>query len=149
MTPSRRDLLKQGVALAAAAAITATRQARAAEESSSSLVVDPAPLFDISPLLKMQFMEPLGITDSSVEACWSYDADNWRKDFIDTSKDLAPDVIRYGGLFSRYYKWREGVGPASERPLMRNYVWGGKETNRVGTHEFVDYCRRINAQPLY
>jgi alpha-L-arabinofuranosidase len=32
---------------------------------------------------------------------------------------------------------------------MRNYLWGGKETNRVGTAEFVDYCRRINAEPLY
>jgi alpha-L-arabinofuranosidase len=152
MTPSRRELLKQGLALAAASAMTATtaqRQARAAEESSASLVIDPAPRFDISPQLYMQFMEPLGITDSSVEACWSYDADNWRKDFIDTSKDLAPDVIRFGGLFSRYYKWREGVGPVENRPLMRNYSWGGKETNRVGTHEFVDYCRRINAEPMY
>ena len=32
---------------------------------------------------------------------------------------------------------------------MRNYVWGGKETNRVGTHEFVDFCRRVGAAPLY
>jgi alpha-L-arabinofuranosidase len=32
---------------------------------------------------------------------------------------------------------------------MRNYVWGGKETNRVGTHEFVDFCRRVSAEPMY
>ena len=32
---------------------------------------------------------------------------------------------------------------------MRNYVWGGKETNRVGTHEFVDFCRRVGAEPFY
>src|SRR5581483_277842 len=32
---------------------------------------------------------------------------------------------------------------------MRNYVWGGKETNRVGTHEFADYCRRIGAELFY
>ena len=32
-------------------------------------------------------------------------------------RDLAPDVIRYGGLYSRHYKWREGVGPAAKRPL--------------------------------
>src|SRR6266478_3205878 len=32
---------------------------------------------------------------------------------------------------------------------MRNYVWGGKETNRIGTPEFVDFCRRVAAEPLY
>jgi alpha-L-arabinofuranosidase len=32
---------------------------------------------------------------------------------------------------------------------MRNYFWGGKETNRVGTHEFVDLCRRVGAEPFY
>ena len=32
---------------------------------------------------------------------------------------------------------------------MRNYFWGGKETNRVGTHEFVDFCRRVGAEPFY
>ena len=32
---------------------------------------------------------------------------------------------------------------------MRNYAWGGWETNRVCTREFVDFCRRVNAEPLY
>ena len=155
MSGDRREFLKRGVGLAAGALVlsqierTALAQAKAAQEANGALVVDPKPLFDISPHLYMQFMEPLGTTDSSVEACWSYDAENWRNDFIETSKDLAPDVMRYGGLFSRYYKWREGVGPVDKRPMMRNYIWGGKETNRVGTHEFVDYCRRINTEPLY
>ncbi len=114
-----------------------------------AIVVDPKPLFDISPYLYMQFMEPLGVTDSSVEAAWDYDRDDWRADFMDTVAGLAPDVVRYGGLYSRYYRWREGVGPADRRPGMRNYVWGGKETNRVGAHEFVDFCRRVRAEPLY
>jgi alpha-N-arabinofuranosidase len=134
----RRDLL------AAAASAAAVRAADA-----NAIVVDPAPLFEISPLLYMQFMEPLGATDSSVEASWDYDTDDWRKDFVDTVRDLAPGAIRFGGLFSRYYRWREGVGPAAKRPWMRNYVWGGKETNRVGTHEFVDFCRRVGATPFY
>ena len=58
-------------------------------------------------------------------------------------------AIRFGGLFSRYYKWREGVGPSAERPPMRNYVWGGWESNRIGTDEFVDLCRRVNAEPFF
>jgi hypothetical protein len=139
---ARREFLKQaGIAAAAQSAV------RGAE--ANTVLIDPKPLFEISPHLYMQFMEPLGTTDSSVEAAWNYDADDWRKDFVDIVRDLAPNVIRFGGLFSRYYRWREGVGPAAKRPWMRNYAWGGKETNRVGTHEFVDFCRRVGAEPLY
>lgn len=75
----------------------------------------------------MQFMEPLGATDSSVDASWDWDADDWRKDFVDIVRDLSPDVVRFGGLFSRYYHWREGVGTVSNRPGMRNYVLGARK----------------------
>jgi alpha-L-arabinofuranosidase len=141
MLPRREFLWRAGIAAASQAALGAA--------DAETIVVDPKPLFEISPWLYMQFMEPLGTTDSSVEACWDYDADDWRKDFVDTVRDLAPGSLRFGGLFSRYYRWREGVGPAAKRPWMRNYVWGGKETNRVGTHEFVDFCRRVGAEPFF
>jgi alpha-L-arabinofuranosidase len=64
------------------------------------------------------------------------------------TRDLAPDVVRWGGLYSRYYKWREGIGPALSRPSMYNYVCDGWETHRVGTHEFAGFCRRAGAEPL-
>jgi alpha-L-arabinofuranosidase len=151
----RRDFLKRSAALAGGALAASRIQSLAQEQvasaaaSGSAVVVDPKPLFEISPHLYMQFMEPLGVTDSSVEAAWDYNRDDWRKDFVDTTRDLAPGMLRYGGLLSRYYKWREGIGPASRRPWFRNYVWGGKEPHRVGTHEFVDFCRRIGAEPMY
>ena len=151
----RREFIKSFGGLAAGAEtlrriqVLAQAQSDEAKSSGNAIMVDPKPLFDVSPHLYMQFMEPLGVTDSSVEAAWDYDRDDWRQDFVDTTKDLSPGMIRYGGLFSRYYKWREGVGPVEKRPWMRNYVWGGKETNRVGTHEFVDFCQRVDAAPLY
>ena len=88
---TRRDFLKISTVSALALA-----QNAAAQEKSSSIVVDPKPLFDISPYLYMQFMEPLGATDNSMEAAWSYDRDDWRTDFIDITKDLAPgdDALR-------------------------------------------------------
>ncbi len=149
----RRAFLKHSAVLTAGAALAAPfRHAASAADAKApddAVVIDPKPLFDISPRLYLQFMEPLGATDSAIEASWSYDADDWREDFVATTRDLAPDVMRYGGLFSRYYQWREGVGPVEKRPWMRNYVWGGKETNRVGTHEFADFCKRTGAEPLY
>jgi alpha-L-arabinofuranosidase len=78
-----------------------------------------------------------------------HDLDDWRKDFADVARDLALGSIRSGALFSHYYHWREGVGPPAKRPWMRNYVWGDKEIHRVGTHEFVDFCRRVGAEPFY
>jgi alpha-L-arabinofuranosidase len=149
----RREFLKRSaglsVTLAALTRAKSEAQSNDAKRSGDALVIDPKPLFDISPWLYMQFMEPLGVTDPAVEAAWDYEKDDWRKDFVETTTSLAPGVLRFGGLFSRYYKWREGVGPPDKRPLMRNYVWGGKETNRVGTAEFVDFCRRVGAEPLY
>lgn len=144
----RRDFLRATAALGALGSGTLAA-AQAAGRSSASIVIDPAPLFEFPATFYMQFMEPLGTTDASVEAAWDYETDDWRKDFIDVTRTLAPDVVRYGGLLSRYYKWREGVGPPAQRPWMRNYEWGGKETHRVGTREFVDFCRRVNAAPLY
>jgi alpha-L-arabinofuranosidase len=150
----RRTFLRNSALLAAGTAVAgnlraAEAQSQAARASGGAIVVDPKPLFDISPHLYMQFMEPLGVTDSSVEAAWDYGRDDWRKDFIDTTADLSPGMMRFGGLLSRYYKWREGIGPAAKRPPYRNYVWGGKETHRVGTHEFADFCRRVKAEPMY
>src|SRR5437660_10775574 len=150
----RRDFLKLSSGLAASLAVSGTSahaqaQLESATSSGSALVIDPTALFDISPRLYMQFMEPLGVTDSSVEAAWDYQRDAWREDFVKTTASLAPGVLRFGGLLSRYYKWREGVGPVERRPAMRNYVWGGKETNRVGTAEFAGLCKRVGAEPLY
>jgi alpha-L-arabinofuranosidase len=104
----------------------AAAQAAVRSAGAEAIVIDPKPLFDISPHLYMQFMEPLGVTDGSVEASWDYQAGDWRKDLVEVTRDLHPDVIRWGGIFSYYYKWREGVGPVEARPAMRNYVWLAK-----------------------
>ncbi|HMJ90038.1 MAG TPA: hypothetical protein VK530_09490 [Candidatus Acidoferrum sp.] len=150
----RRTFLRNSALMAASVAVmrnlnAAETQSQAARASGGAIIVDPKPLFDISPHLYMQFMEPLGVTDSSVDAGWDWNRDEWRQDFIDATADLAPGMMRFGGLLSRYYKWREGVGPAAKRPPYRNYVWGGKESHRVGTHEFADFCRRVKSEPMY
>lgn len=120
---------------------------RAAEPA--LIEVDPAPVFELSPYLYMQFMEPLGVTDGSVEAAWSHRENDWRKDVVAVTQDLAPVMVRWGGIFTDYYRWREGVGPRDRRPVMRNLLWGGIESNQVGTGEFVDFCRRVGAEPLF
>ena len=67
---------------------------------------------------------------------------------IETTRELAPPLMRWGGCFSSYYRWREGVGPREARVPMHNLLWGGMESNQVGTAEFVDICRQVGADPL-
>jgi len=114
----------------------------------SILRIDPKEKHRISPYLYMQFMEPLGVCDSSVDAAWDFVEENWNQNLIDTVCRLAPTMVRFGGCFASYYRWREAVGPYRERIPMINYCWGGIHANHVGTHEVVDFCRRVNAEPL-
>jgi alpha-N-arabinofuranosidase len=112
------------------------------------ITVDPRPRFALSPYLYMQFMEPLGTTDSSVDAAWDFNRDVWREDLVDTTRELAPTMMRWGGCFISYYRWKEGVGPLSERKPMVNILWGGIYNNQVGIRELVEFCRAVGADPL-
>lgn len=103
---------------------------------------------EISPYLYMQFMEPLGNADPSVDAAWDFENDDWFPQVVDIIKHLSPTMIRFGGCFASYYHWKEGIGPQNMRVPMRNLCWEGKYLNQVGTHEFLDLCRRVGAEPL-
>ena len=128
---------------------TAAEPVRPAEAAPGTrLEIDPAPRFTLSPYLYMQFMEPLGVTDSSVDAAWDFGSDHWRAEVVEVTRGLAPTLLRWGGCFCSYYKWKEGVGPLKDRKPMLNQLWGGIYNNQVGTHEFVDFCRRVGADPL-
>jgi len=154
----RRSFLRQstlaaaGLALGSPLRADAEAQAQAASQAAAagagSLLVDPKPTFELSPYLYMQFMEPLGSTDGSVEAAWDHLRDQWRDDVVQVTKELAPTMMRWGGIFSDFYRWREGVGPRDARPALINLLWGGIESNQVGTGEFVDFCRQVGAEPL-
>jgi alpha-L-arabinofuranosidase len=117
-------------------------------EAHTPLVIDPNPTFELSPYLYMQFMEPLGATDGSVTAAWDFQRDVWREDVVSAAKTLGPTMMRWGGCFSSYYRWREGVGARNQRVPMLNLLWGGVETNQVGTDEFIDFCHQVGATPL-
>ncbi len=111
--------------------------------------INPEPTFSLSPWLYMQFMEPLGATDGSVEAMWDHQNEDWWPDTIRVTRELAPTLIRWGGCLSSYYRWRESIGPRDRRIPMHNLLWKGMESNQIGTHEFVDFCRRVGAEPFY
>jgi alpha-N-arabinofuranosidase len=146
----RRRFLKETTRAAAAMALAGplSRQDPPAGTGGAAIVLDPTPSFELSPYLYMQFMEPLGATDGSVEAAWDHARDAWRDDVVEATRDLAPTMMRWGGIFADYYRWREGVGPRPARRPMVNILWGGIESNQVGTGEFADFCHQVGADPL-
>ena len=150
---NRRDAVKAAIlgtaGVVSSAAMPAPQRVFAEPApASDELRIDITPRFELSPHLFMQFMEPLGTTDGSVEAAWDHRNDSWRDDVVETTRDLSPTMLRWGGIFTDFYRWREGVGPREKRPTMVNLMWGGLESNQVGTHEFIDFCRKIRAEPL-
>ncbi len=73
----------------------------------------------------------------------------YRKDVFDALKALQIPVLRWpGGCFADEYHWRDGIGPRSQRPSMKNNNWGGTiEDNSFGTHEFLNLCEMLGCEP--
>jgi len=73
----------------------------------------------------------------------------FRNDVIGALKDMQIPLLRWpGGCFADTYHWKDGIGPRENRPTIVNVHWGGvTEDNSFGTHEFLDFCELIEAEP--
>ncbi|MBV9035130.1 MAG: alpha-L-arabinofuranosidase [Acidobacteriaceae bacterium] len=84
-----------------------------------------------------------------------------RTALLDRLKEIHAPIIRWpGGCFADSYDWRDGIGPAAQRPARTNF-WetepdarrlGEKgrqifDDNSFGTNEFVRFCRLSGAEP--
>jgi alpha-N-arabinofuranosidase len=72
-----------------------------------------------------------------------------RNDIIQALRELHIPNLRWpGGCFADTYHWKEGIGPKSERKAIENLWWGNyREDNSFGTHEFLDMCELLGAEP--
>jgi alpha-N-arabinofuranosidase len=77
--------------------------------------------------------------------------DGLRKATVDYLKELGVPVLRWpGGCFADDYHWRDGIGASEKRPRRVNINWGHyTEDNGFGTHEFIQFCRLIGAEPYF
>jgi alpha-N-arabinofuranosidase len=76
------------------------------------------------------------------------DKHGFRKDVLDALRRLGIAIVRYpGGNFASGYRWRDGVGPVSERPARTDLAWNDIEPNHFGTNEFIEFCRRLKTEP--
>jgi alpha-N-arabinofuranosidase len=71
-----------------------------------------------------------------------------RSDVAGSLARLRLANVRYpGGNFVSGYRWRDGVGPVSERPPRVDLAWASVEPNTFGTNEFVGFCRKLGTEP--
>ena len=72
-----------------------------------------------------------------------------RADTLAMLKELNAPLYRWpGGNFVSGYDWRDGIGDRDRRPPRKNPAWTGVEHNDFGMHEFIRFCRILNAEPL-
>ncbi len=77
------------------------------------------------------------------------DESGLRTDVMDALREQQYSIIRYpGGNFLSGYDWLDGVGPKEKRPRRRDLAWQSIETNQFGTNEFMEFCEKINADPM-
>jgi alpha-N-arabinofuranosidase len=78
------------------------------------------------------------------------DDDGFRQDVLDLTRELGVTIVRYpGGNFVSGYRWEDGVGPASQRPIRRDVAWHALETNEVGVDEFARWARKADVEIMY
>ena len=112
-----------------------------------------APLSVIRPELYGHFVEHLGgCIDEGIWVGENSSVPNFggiRTDVLDALRQLHPPVLRWpGGCYADDYHWEDGVGPRASRPRRVNLWWGQNiETNAFGTHEFIQVCRTLGAEP--
>ncbi len=111
----------------------------------------------INPMIYGHFSEHIGGVfydgmwvgeDSNVE-----NVRGFRKALVDSFKRIHPPVLRWpGGCFAETYDWRDGIGPREQRPERAGWWYyedQRTESNQVGTHEFMDFCRMVGAEPYF
>lgn len=108
----------------------------------------------LSPLLHGHFAEHLG--RCCVDGLWvgrsaSIPNENgFHKGVLDALVRLGLPVLRWpGGCYADTYNWRDGIGPSEARPRTLGESCGLRvvEDNSLGTHEFIELCRRVGAEP--
>ncbi len=114
-----------------------------------------APIGTISPRLYGHFAEHLG--RCCYEGLWVGHGEKnirhehgFRSDVLEALQALPVPLLRWpGGCYADHYHWRDGIGPAAERLVRLGMSCGlqVEDDNSLGTHEFLELCRLLGAEP--
>lgn len=114
-----------------------------------------APIGTISPRLYGHFAEHLGRCCYGglwvgADAAGVAHERGFRSDVLAALRALPVPLLRWpGGCYADHYHWRDGVGPAEQRPIRLGLSCGlqVEDDNSLGTHEFLWLCEQLGAEP--
>ncbi|PRZ06909.1 alpha-N-arabinofuranosidase [Isoptericola sp. CG 20/1183] len=119
----------------------------------ATVTVDPA--FVVGPVRRRtfgSFVEHLGrcvYTGIHDPEHPSADADGFRGDVVELTRELGVSTVRYpGGNFVSGYRWEDGIGPVEERPRRLDLAWHSTEPNLVGVDEFMRWAAKAGVEPM-
>jgi alpha-N-arabinofuranosidase len=160
----RREFLKSSVMAGAGLAFGGKRVWAASADAHIEILLSD-PMATISPEIYGQFTEHIG--GVIYDGVWVGEKSKIRNQYgirselIERLKQIHVPVMRWpGGCFADSYDWKDGVGPAGNRPTRTNY-WevdpdaarlhekGPQvfESNQFGTNEFMRFCKLTGAEP--
>jgi alpha-L-arabinofuranosidase len=158
---NRRHFIRTAAA-ATAGLVLAPRTSRAAAARVDVLLDEP--IGPIGANLYGHFVEHLGgVVYDGVwvgEKSKVANVGGVRQALVDHMRRLPPGPIRWpGGCFADSYDWRDGIGPAAQRPGRTNFwvddrgmaarpdgPWK-QDPNHFGTSEFMRFCRLAGGAP--
>jgi alpha-L-arabinofuranosidase len=154
-TPISRRAFTGAAAAAGMTALLPRGIVRAATAPKKAVVLAEETIGRVRPEFHGHFAEHLG--SCTYGGIWVGknspipNVNGFRKAVVDYLKELGIPVLRWpGGCFADDYHWRDGIGPAAKRPKRVNIHWGNyTEDNSFGTHEFMEFCRLIGAEPYF
>jgi len=112
------------------------------------------PIATIQPHLHGQFIEHVGTC--IYNGIWVGERSSipnikgLRRAVVEALQQVHPPVVRWpGGCFAEGYHWEDGIGTRKRRPIRVANRWGLDEIepNAFGTHEFLDLCQLLGAEP--
>jgi alpha-N-arabinofuranosidase len=119
----------------------------------ATVTLDPS--FRVGPVRRAtfgSFVEHLGrcvYTGIHDPAHPTADADGFRKDVIELTRELGVSTVRYpGGNFVSGYRWEDGIGPVEQRPSRLDLAWHSTEPNTVGLDEFMRWAALAEVEPM-
>jgi len=150
---ARNELITGGVLLLSAVLSTAAAQQKSEPAQAGIIISTDLGTSTISRHIYGHFSEHLGrciyggfwVGENSTVP----NTRGIRNDITEALKKTQIPNLRWpGGCFADEYHWTDGIGPRDKRPKMVNTHWGGvTEDNSFGTHEFLDMCEQLGAEP--
>lgn len=114
-------------------------------------ILNDEPIGWINPRLYGHFAEHLG--RCCYDGLWVRDQQgrsSFRADVVATLKALPVPMLRWpGGCYADHYHWRDGIGAVEKRTRRLGMSCGlqVEDDNTLGTHEFMELCRQLGAEP--